>query len=570
MKYDLSILIPARNEQFLARTVEDIMRNIRGNTEVIVVLDGQWADPPLTDNDRLTIIDNHESIGQRAATNQACRLSRAKYIMKVDAHCAFDEGFDVKMIAEMQDDYTMVPIMYNLHAFDWACTVCKERIYQGPTPKECPKCKGKMIKDILWQPRRNRESIFYRFDTTLHFQYHGDRKKTPANEGHLVETLSLQGSCFMLTRDKYWELNICDEGFGSWGQQGTEVACKTWLSGGKVLVNKKTWYAHMFRTQGGDFGFPYPLSGRAVDHARKYSRELFMNNTWDKQIHPLSWLIEKFKPLPDWHEDKGKKVLDEVNVKGLEFYAKRPVNKWKQMFAQNILELKAPIFEPSKGIIYFTDNQLNLKIAHKVQNQLRNIGLPITSASLKPMPHFGTNVHLPLVRGYTTMFKQILAALEASKSEIVFFCEHDVLYHPSHFEFTPKERNVFYYNINVWKVRVNDGHALWVNNCVQVSGLCGYREELIKHYKERVSLAESGPWDRNWGYEPGTPGKTVFKTLYTQETWMSQYPNIDIRHDHNLTLNRWSKTLFRDKKNCEGWTEKKVSELPGWNLTKVI
>ena len=40
MGYDLSILIPARNEEFLNRTVQDILENIEGNTEVIVVLDG--------------------------------------------------------------------------------------------------------------------------------------------------------------------------------------------------------------------------------------------------------------------------------------------------------------------------------------------------------------------------------------------------------------------------------------------------------------------------------------------------------------------------------------------------
>ncbi len=55
-------------------------------------------------------------------------------------------------------------------------------------------------------------------------------------EGDLVETMSLQGSCFMMTRKKYWELDICSEDFNSWGQQGVEVACKTWLSGGKVYL----------------------------------------------------------------------------------------------------------------------------------------------------------------------------------------------------------------------------------------------------------------------------------------------------------------------------------------------
>ena len=44
---DLSILIPARNEMFLARTVKDILAHIEGDTEIIVVCDGNWPDPPI-------------------------------------------------------------------------------------------------------------------------------------------------------------------------------------------------------------------------------------------------------------------------------------------------------------------------------------------------------------------------------------------------------------------------------------------------------------------------------------------------------------------------------------------
>ena len=165
---DLSILIPARNEIFLFNTIEDILKNLRGDTEIIAVLDGQWAEPGIPMNDRVNIIYHSESIGQRAATNEAARLSQAKYIMKVDAHCAFDEGFDVKLMEDMQDDLTMVPLMKNLHAFDWVCMKCSERWYQGPDPtkysiwicnkcgnkchsaskpKECSKCKTKEFKE---------------------------------------------------------------------------------------------------------------------------------------------------------------------------------------------------------------------------------------------------------------------------------------------------------------------------------------------------------------------------------------------------------------------------------------
>src|SRR3972149_6193801 len=111
MAKDLSILIPARNEMFLYRTIEDILANIEADTEVIAVLDGKLADPPIPQNARVNVIYLPESIGQRAATNMACKLAKSKYVMKIDAHCAFDKGFDRKMIEafkEAGDDVTMV------------------------------------------------------------------------------------------------------------------------------------------------------------------------------------------------------------------------------------------------------------------------------------------------------------------------------------------------------------------------------------------------------------------------------------------------------------------------------
>lgn len=293
---DLSILIPARSEQFLARTIEDILANIEMDTEIIVVLDGEWADPAIDDHERVNIIYLPKSIGQRAATNLACRLSRAKYVMKVDAHCSFDKDFDRKLIEDMQDDWTVVPTMRNLHIYDWVCK-CGFRIYQDKS-QICEQCGKKMTKEMIWQPRPNTRNYSYCFDAEPHFQYNGDYSRRPEGRGDLTESMSIQGSCFMMTRDKYWELNICDEAFGSWGSQGIEVACKTWLSGGKVMCNHKTWYAHCFRTkQSNGFGFPYPQSDNQIQGAKSKVREMFYNNRWDKAIHPLSWLVERFMPI---------------------------------------------------------------------------------------------------------------------------------------------------------------------------------------------------------------------------------------------------------------------------------
>lgn len=296
--YDLSILIPARNEEFLTRTVEDILLHIEGKTELIVVLDGAQSKIKLPKNARLSVISNSRSIGQRAATNKAARQSTAKYLMKVDAHCAFDQGFDVKLMSVMQDDWTMVPVMRNLHAFNWVCSTGHKR-YQGPSGS-CLICGKETTKEVVWVAKANPESTSYSFDSEFRLQYFNENKKK--QKGELVESMSLQGSCFMLTREKYWALNICDEKFGSWGQQGVEVSCKSWLSGGKVVVNKKTWYAHMFRTQGGDFSFPYPLLEQEVDRAALYSKKLFLKGGWPQAKYPLTWLVSRFNP-PGWSSD---------------------------------------------------------------------------------------------------------------------------------------------------------------------------------------------------------------------------------------------------------------------------
>lgn len=309
---ELSILIPSRNEMFLAKTIEDILEHIEADTEIIVVLDGKWAKPPIPQHERVSVIYSPESIGQRAATNLAAKLSKAEFIMKLDAHCSFDQGFDKKMLdtfRKVGNNVTMVPIMRNLWAFDWKCYHCGWTQYQGPTPKKCKQCgkTDKVRRKMMWVGKHNPQSTSYCFDAEPHFKYFEDWKHRPQYEKDkkqgLTETMSLQGSCFMCTREKYWSLKLCDESFGSWGNQGIEVAVKTWLSGGKVLVNHNTWYAHMFRTQGGDFGFPYEQRGRQVQKTKQKVKDLFWDNKFPGQVRPLSWLVEKFWPVEGWTDE---------------------------------------------------------------------------------------------------------------------------------------------------------------------------------------------------------------------------------------------------------------------------
>lgn len=301
----LSVLIPSRNEEFLRETIASVLDNSGEETEVIAVLDGAWAEPAIPDHPRVTLLYHPVSVGQRAAINEAARISRADYVMKLDAHCAVAPGFDAELTRECGEDWIVVPRMYNLHAFDWVCDECGARRYQGRSEGECPTCGegATWHKEMVWQPRLSRRSDFMRFDADLHFQYWRRYERRAESKGDIADLMCFVGAGWLLRRDWYWEIGGCDEGHGSWGQQGVEMACKGWLSGGRVVVNKRTWFAHMFRTQGGDFGFPYPISGADQRRARDYSQQLWRGGRWPRAVHPLSWLVERFWPVEGWTDD---------------------------------------------------------------------------------------------------------------------------------------------------------------------------------------------------------------------------------------------------------------------------
>lgn len=535
---DLTVIIPARNEEWLGKTVDDVLKNIEADTEVIVILDGYLPDPPLKPDPRVTIIYNPTAVGQRAGANQAAKIAKGKYLMKIDAHCAFDKGFDRKMLdafKETGDNVTMVPTMRNLHVFDWVCSDGHRR-YQGLSGP-CDTCGKPTEKNVVWFAKPSPQSVSFRFDKTMHFQYWGEwGNKHPED---LPETMSIQGSCFMITKTKWFELDICSEEFNSWGQQGVEVACKTWLSGGRVVANRRTWYAHMFRTKGGDFGFPYSNPQDKINDNRELSRQLFKNNKWPKATRKFEWMLEKFSP-PDW---------------GI-----------------------------SKGMIYYTPNDLDEKIAKPVRDTLLRISkeknINIVSSSLKKMDFGVKNVRFPsLKKGYLTMFKQIVGALENSSADMIFFCEHDVLYHPSHFDFTPEDRETFYYNQNVWFLRNTDGHALHYD-VNQLSGLCVWKEAALTHFRERYKMAEEASKNmngtefnsfvRHMGFEPFTHGRVKWQNQFKQTTWMSEFPNVDIKHGANATGQRWRKDQYRNQQLLINWVESENWQIPGWNPKELI
>ena len=560
---DLSVIIPGRNEEFMRQTIDNVLKNIKADTEVIAIFDGYWPDPAIPQNDRLTVIHHEDSIGQRAAYNEGVNLSQARYVMKLDAHCAIGPGFDRILMDNCEHDWTVVPRMYNLWAFDWECKRCGHRVYQAKgKPERCEKCGSRYSKKhIVWKEKTNPTSDYMRFDSDLKFQYWRDFKKRPEASGDVTDLMSFIGACWFMERSRHFEIGGLDEKHGSWGQVGTEMACKAWLSGGRLAVCKKTWFAHMFRTNRAvGFGFPYKISGKQVGHARRHNRKLFWDNTWDGQKYPLSWMLEKFWPVPGWTEEE----LKEAQKKGEEFYSRGKQEPAKEKKPQKTVEKK----KLTKGIVYYTDNQCQERIATTVRKKILSAtnGYAVTSVSQYPID-FGNNIVLPIERSVLSMFKQMLAGIEATETDIIFFCEHDVLYNKSHFEFTPKRDDTYYYNDNVWALDAKSGQALHYAGMKQVSGLCAHRTLLLDHYKRRVEHVEKHGFKLRLGYEPGKKKKHGGLDDYKYEYFTSEKPIIDIKHPNTITPGRFKLDQYRCRNRIkDSWVLS--DEIPLWGKTK--
>ena len=221
-----------------------------------------------------------------------------------------------------------------------------------------------------------------------------------------------------------------------------------------------------------------------------------------------------------------------------------------------------------REIIFYTDCALRHKRLFELSKKsIEASKLPILTLSLKKNLHFGRNIVVHGNRSHTTLYTQILLGLLISDADYVFFCEHDVLYHPSHFDFTPPTDDKYYYNNNVYKYRLSDRRVVGYD-CNWLSQLCANRKLLIDHYIKRFKIIANGK--RAYGYEPGTGQSRKIEGAGFGR-WESKYPNIDVRHGQNWTgVNRMDPSEFRNKKYCQNWKELRVEDIPYWDTDLLL
>jgi hypothetical protein len=284
-----TIIISARNEMYLTgketvlqRTVRDIYEKATGEFEVIVTFDG----PPfqdLPDYPNLTVVRNPVPIGLKPSINKMVEMAKHKYIIKTDAHCMFGYGFNEILQQDMENNWIVTPRFFVLDAEKW------------------------QIQDPWWY------DYFYLscpFTDTFRFGFKAGghwRVRTQERKGKefdIDETMQIHGSCWMVTKDYF--LNILKgmqtDGYGISYMEPPELCLKTWLvHGGKVMVNKRTWYAHMHK--GRQRGASWNLGVEEAERSYKWTAKHWMRNEEPGQIHKIEWLIDKFWPVPTWPDD---------------------------------------------------------------------------------------------------------------------------------------------------------------------------------------------------------------------------------------------------------------------------
>jgi len=147
----------------------------------------------------------------------------------------------------------------------------------------------------------------------------------------------------------------------------------------------------------------------------------------------------------------------------------------------------------SKSIIFYTANRIYDEMMNKNVECLKKsaVGIPIISVSQKPMPDLGTNIVFEnKEQTYLNIYRQLYIGAKASTSDILYACEDDTFYAPSHFELYPFDENTFAYNMNKWSYFVWRPDIFSNRNRKTLNCLIAPRLKLIEALEERFDLLD--------------------------------------------------------------------------------
>jgi glycosyltransferase involved in cell wall biosynthesis len=272
----VSIIIPCKNDILLLKTLEDIRAHATGEYEIVVVLDGPVSFSLPAERENLTYIQKPKPEGIREALNEAASRATGQYLLKADAHCMFGENFDEILQKDCQDNWVVIPRRYGM---------------DGHRPD-------------AWERQHDFAADYYylRCPWTGPFGLYLSTNRWIGRDEErkdimLDETMGMHGSMWFMATDYYRNIlqGLNSSNNASLFGDGEEISLKTWLSGGKVMVNKNTWYAHLQIRQPSKQQREKDYLSEA---SHRYIAEYWTKNQWEKQTQDFGWLVDRYWPLP--------------------------------------------------------------------------------------------------------------------------------------------------------------------------------------------------------------------------------------------------------------------------------
>ena|SRR3990167_4427474 len=215
----LSCVIPSWKDPLLHKTIDSLLDNseLGNDLEIIVVLDGYWA--RIKDDDRIRVVHLGKNRGMRDAINAGVSVSRGEFIMRTDEHCMYAKGYDRILTDTCKNDWIVTARRYYLDTDNWKVMDLPYVDYEKLAIQTVGE--GKKFSGVPWD-RPDRKDIM------------------------IDETEALQGSMWIANREYFLKVvgELQTEGYGPLIQDSVEITMKYWQSGGKLIVNKNTWFAH--------------------------------------------------------------------------------------------------------------------------------------------------------------------------------------------------------------------------------------------------------------------------------------------------------------------------------------
>lgn len=271
----LSVIIPSRQERYLNRTIQSVLDNATGEIEVFPVLDGYWLpESELIGDDRVKYIrlPNNGQMQKRQGINAAVSLAKGEFVMSLDAHCMVAPGFDVILTRDCTDNMVMIPRRYKLDPDKWCF---KDEEGRPPIDYE------------YWK--------WSSFNEGYLKNYRWDARSLDRQNIAIDDMLTFQGSCWVMRKDYFERMRFMDTKlYTGWGQEDVELGLETWLNGGRVVVNKNTFYAHLFK--GKTYGRMYKANQRQHEISRRRAFEHWCLERREEFFN----LLQRFAPIPNW------------------------------------------------------------------------------------------------------------------------------------------------------------------------------------------------------------------------------------------------------------------------------